>query len=301
MSGPIVCGVDDSAGARDALTTALDIAERTESSILLVHVAPDPPRLPGRDPERRRRLERSVSLGTELLERATVAVTPGREVTTRVALGDPAEQLAAAAASSGAEMVVVGSRGRRRLGAALLGSVSRTLTGLCDCPVLVVPPGATLAGDSGRGYSGRAPSVLCGIDESPESVHAAIVGSRLAGRLGDRLVLVHVHPPLRAGLDRRYAAGSTMSQWKAAPALLAAAADATRPAPGPEVELRLEPGEPRAALVRAARRENAELLVLGSHPDRPILRRSVTARLLARSPIPTLVVSPPVSTTPDGG
>jgi nucleotide-binding universal stress UspA family protein len=39
-------------------------------------------------------------------------------------------------------LIVVGSRGRGRFKAALLGSVSNSLVGLARCPVLIVPPGA---------------------------------------------------------------------------------------------------------------------------------------------------------------
>ena len=59
MPGPIVCGVDDSSGARDAVATALTIAGRAELPLLFVHVAPDEVHLARRDPERKRGLGRS--------------------------------------------------------------------------------------------------------------------------------------------------------------------------------------------------------------------------------------------------
>jgi nucleotide-binding universal stress UspA family protein len=110
-------------GSRDEIAAAFVLAARAELPLVFVHVAPDEPRLSWRDPERKRRLGESVSVGIELLERATARVAGSRGATTRVALGDPAEQLAAVAASTQAELVIVGSRGRRRLGARLLGSV----------------------------------------------------------------------------------------------------------------------------------------------------------------------------------
>ena len=48
----------------------------------------------------------SVSVGIELLEPATAPVAGGRGVTTRVALGDPAEQLAPVAVSTRCELVI---------------------------------------------------------------------------------------------------------------------------------------------------------------------------------------------------
>jgi nucleotide-binding universal stress UspA family protein len=290
MSGPIVCGVDDSTGSRDAVATALAVSARTELPLLFVHVAPDEPRLSRRDPERKRRLAESVSIGIEVLERATGRLACGRPAHRRVPLGDPAEQLVAVAASTGAEMVIVGSRGRSRVRAALRGSVSRALVALCECPVLVVPPGARVPDDHAGTGRRRPPSVLCGIDGSPEAIQAARVASRLAARLGDRLVLAHAYPSVRTGLAGRYEEGPALAQWTAAPALLASAADSLRHEHGPDPELTLEPGDPRRALIRAAGREDAEVLVLGAHTQRPSARRSAAATLVGASPIPTLIV-----------
>jgi nucleotide-binding universal stress UspA family protein len=60
----------------------------------------------------------------------------------RAAVGLPAEQLAEIADEEGAELIVVGSRGRGAFKAAFLGSVSNGLVGIARCPVLIVPPGA---------------------------------------------------------------------------------------------------------------------------------------------------------------
>jgi nucleotide-binding universal stress UspA family protein len=59
--------------------------------------------------------------------------------------GYPAERLADLADEEGAELIVVGSRGRGAFKAAFLGSVSTSLIGVARCPVLVVPPGAAAA------------------------------------------------------------------------------------------------------------------------------------------------------------
>jgi nucleotide-binding universal stress UspA family protein len=60
----------------------------------------------------------------------------------RVEFGQPAEQLVRVAEEENAELVVVGSRGRSPMRAALLGSVSASAIALARCPVLVVPPEA---------------------------------------------------------------------------------------------------------------------------------------------------------------
>ena len=52
--------------------------------------------------------------------------------------GDPGEAILNAAAAEGADLIVVGSRGRGPVGRLLLGSVSDHIVRHADCPVLVV-------------------------------------------------------------------------------------------------------------------------------------------------------------------
>jgi nucleotide-binding universal stress UspA family protein len=82
-----------------------------------------------------------VTAGEALLERL-VREEGLAGVERRVSIGFPAGRLADVAAEERAELVVVGSRGRGRIKAALLGSVSNDLIGVAPCPVLVVPPQA---------------------------------------------------------------------------------------------------------------------------------------------------------------
>jgi nucleotide-binding universal stress UspA family protein len=61
----------------------------------------------------------------------------------RVRIGDPVETVLQLAEEEEAQLIVVGSRGRGALSAALLGSVSAMLTKRASCPVTVVPPHGT--------------------------------------------------------------------------------------------------------------------------------------------------------------
>jgi nucleotide-binding universal stress UspA family protein len=65
-------------------------------------------------------------------------VTEAR-VEREVRLGEPAAVLAEVAADCGAELIVVGSRGRGAWRSAVLGSVSSDVARLAPCPVLIVP------------------------------------------------------------------------------------------------------------------------------------------------------------------
>ena len=63
------------------------------------------------------------------------------ELTTDVvSFGGPAQVIAGAAESVGADLIVVGSRGHSPLSQVVLGSVPVRLLQISTCPVLVVPP-----------------------------------------------------------------------------------------------------------------------------------------------------------------
>ena len=62
----------------------------------------------------------------------------GREATWEVVAGSPAASIADLAARSGADLIVMGSRGRTGLTRTVLGSVSREVLKAADCSVLVI-------------------------------------------------------------------------------------------------------------------------------------------------------------------
>jgi nucleotide-binding universal stress UspA family protein len=62
----------------------------------------------------------------------------GRVGRTMVRVGDPREMILAACAEIGADLIVMGAHGRRRLSHALLGSVAESVVRNAQCPVLVV-------------------------------------------------------------------------------------------------------------------------------------------------------------------
>lgn len=149
MDRCIVCGVDGSADSQAALKVAVDLAARLGLRLIMANVvepshapyagatslggAMSQPQFPTTDHQE------AVAKG--LLTRLSAA-TGLEQADRRVVVGYPAERLAELADDEGAELIVVGSRGRGALKAAFLGSVSTSLIGVAGCPVLVVPPGA---------------------------------------------------------------------------------------------------------------------------------------------------------------
>jgi len=67
-----------------------------------------------------------------------------------IAEGDVAEGVTDAAASMGADLIVVGSRGRSAVRSIILGDTARDILRRAPCAVVVVPPGAAEHADAGE-------------------------------------------------------------------------------------------------------------------------------------------------------
>ena len=149
MDTSIVCGVDDSPHSDVALAVATRLANRLGARLVLAHVVE--PVLTSYNVlfggmstagelSAQHQVVAEQEAGAHTLTRA--AETAGVDAELRVAVGHPAERLAELADDEGAELIVVGSRGRGAFKSAFLGSVSNGLVGIARCPVLIVPPGA---------------------------------------------------------------------------------------------------------------------------------------------------------------
>ncbi|GAA5134835.1 universal stress protein [Pseudonocardia adelaidensis] len=138
-SGPprVVVGVDGASTRSPALGFAFQAARQRGVPLAAVHAwSPDPPA----DLE----AVHCASTAAEAIERRALeralhrwhAQYPDVPVVTRLVRDDPAR--AVTAESHGAALVVVGSRGRRRLTGTVRGSVSRSVLRHARCPIAIV-------------------------------------------------------------------------------------------------------------------------------------------------------------------
>jgi nucleotide-binding universal stress UspA family protein len=137
--GPVVVGVDGSAGSAAAISTAFAEASRRDADLVAVHAWALPMRdtSPASDGYEAL-VAQGEREGTELVERALVparAMFPGVPVTVRLGDGSPAGELVEA--SDEAQLVVVGSRGLGNLRGLVLGSTAHALIHHARCPVLI--------------------------------------------------------------------------------------------------------------------------------------------------------------------
>jgi len=157
-TGTIICAVNETQGAAEALRTAAHLGRRLNMRLVAVHVVEDVPMSPAARREAR-------AGGVRLVDRVLAeqgAWTAGR----RIASGDPGKEIARIAGEERAELVVVGSKPHGRQARPPLRSrVATELAQLSPVPVVVVPPGVRTPG-TGLAVGDSEPSL-------PQTVGAA--------------------------------------------------------------------------------------------------------------------------------
>lgn len=127
---PVICAVDDDGHAPVVLGTAAVLAAQLAVPLTVVH-SPSPDVYLVGEPRRA-----AVARGNAFVDELARDYAVDERV---VELNDPA-RLVADVAEQGSTMIVIGTRRRSGLRAALLGSVSQSVVGRAACPVLIVPP-----------------------------------------------------------------------------------------------------------------------------------------------------------------
>jgi len=287
----IVVGVDGSEGARRALEWAADQARLSGSLLEIVTASGESHVMAGPDAAR--------ATDEEDIDEASMRarrVVP--EVATKIVDGAPASALIQE--STGADLLVVGTRGRGGFTSLVLGSVSRRCVHQAHCPVVVV--GAAFGdrrADEGPSRSTEAATtataekphrIVVGVDGAPSSIAAAEWAATQAGLSGATLEALmtwewpatYGWAPGAAEYDPRYDCEMVME-------------DALSPIrgrhPGIRIEALVEEGHPALHLVEAS--DGADLLVVGSHGDGELagmLLGSVTEHCVAHARCPVVVV-----------
>jgi nucleotide-binding universal stress UspA family protein len=136
----VVCGLDGSDASRSAARVARLLSERLGLRVVLVSVTA-PVERPGVSaaPRGQERLAETERREAEGLLRAAAAESGAADAELRVEFGSAAECLLRVAEEEAAAFLVLGSRGRGRMKAALLGSVSSDVAARAACPVVLVP------------------------------------------------------------------------------------------------------------------------------------------------------------------
>ena len=300
----VVVGVDGSPGGRLALVAALRAAAARQARLDVVTAVPPPVvwtrgapvEVPDVDAIRDDTGGRARDLVGEV--RRELTGVPGIddvEVTLTVTDGPPVQTLRDAA--DGAELLVVGSRGRGAVRSALLGSVALHCISHAPCPVLVVHPAPEDAPAE--------PRIVVGVDGSTGSRAALVAAVEEAARTGAAMDVVAAYsaadywtdlgtvvvPPAAEGHDE------VKRQTEALVEEVLAAHAGTAPA----VRLHIVVGPAGDVLVHHA--HGARLLVVGSRGQGALgglLLGSIALHCAMHASVPVLVVRPSRTATAPG-
>ena len=137
----ILLATDGSRDAELARTTAVDMANSTDSEVHVVTVAPGYPSYDIRNPavveQLRKQAQDILNEQVEKIEQSGGKVV---EKHLRIAERYRAQQIVQVAEYIGAGLIVMGSRGLGGVRRALIGSVSDSVVRHAHCPVMVVRP-----------------------------------------------------------------------------------------------------------------------------------------------------------------
>ncbi len=280
---------DFSEASKEAFQLASAIANENKTRIFVLHV-PEPPMIVGE-------LGAPVPLYglnqpeiDALKERLRTDYTPNHpvDVEYRVREGLPVDEILAVANESGADLIVMGTHGRRGLSRLLAGSVAEAVIRQAACPVLALRQSERPGGRSAE------PVILHPTDFSERSASALWVARALARDWGARLVLLHVTPAVAV-----YEGAMVGDE-----ALAACREDLDAMRLGLEgtelkypVETQLLQGDAAEEIDRVATDLGAHLIVMGTHGRTGlgrVLMGSVAESVIRRSPCPVLTLKGPL-------
>jgi nucleotide-binding universal stress UspA family protein len=221
---------------------------------------------------------------------------PGRDVTTTVIVGRPASEITGTAARMGADLLVIGSRGRGALASAVLGSVAAEVIDHATCPVLVV-----------RGTA--ITRVVLAVDGSAGSRRAEDVIVSMPFLRGLPVRVVSVAPLLPAWYGLTDAAGTAalsgetyqliIDDERRSHESLAAEAQTRLAARGITTTTEVPQGDAAYGIIEAAGVGGADLIVVGSRGNtglERLLLGSVARGILYHAPCSVLIVRAPAAT-----
>jgi nucleotide-binding universal stress UspA family protein len=286
----ILCPTDFSEFSAWALELALRLAKWYESEITVMHVVPrvlmhpeyfpymQEPVLPS--PDVRKQAQEELDRFTEKARKADIPTTA------RLEEGDSVEEILACASELPADLVVMGTHGRRGFERLVLGSVTVKVMRKGVCPLLTVSSEPRGLGASKEGIFKK---ILCPVDFSTPSVKALEYALSLAQEADGCLILLHVveslfegegTTDLRSNLERE-----AFEKMKAA-----IPADATNWCQPEEIVLT---GRPYQQILNLAGEREVDLIVMGIHGRSAVdlmLFGSTTNHVIRQAPCPVLTI-----------
>jgi nucleotide-binding universal stress UspA family protein len=268
----LLVATDGSAESQAAVRFGATVAQKLAGTLTLLHVM-----LPA---------EESVDTDALLRAAQAEAASCGVPATTRAEIGDPADTIVAVRREIGADMLVVGTHGRRGLARVFFGSIAESVYKSVPFPVAVVHKFDQTA---------KVGPILAPTDFSKGATPAVRTAAHLASKVGLRLVVLHVLAevlPPKGEKDTEATRQASLALRRDAEVKLQALIKTLGLAPE-QVDFFLETGVDSAEIVHVAGAIHASCIVLGTRglSGLPrVLLGSVTDQVLREAPCPVLIV-----------
>jgi nucleotide-binding universal stress UspA family protein len=290
----ILVATDGSTDANLAVSVAVDLSERTEAELHVVHARREWQALPLARPGLTYPSLEAITLhemceheAERLLEEQVGSIRDaGRNVAgAHLRHGRPADEIAALAQELQAGIVVVGSRGAGPVKRLVTGSVSEGVVSLAPCPVLVV-----------RGGEGVWPpsTVVVGDDSSTEAQRAGELAAAIGRLFEARTLLVWAYPPAMVRVRRTSRVRRSEEQLTRGHEYLKERAAELEHVLGKLPETRVATADPAAAIQEAAEEHGGRTLVAVGRRGLDAVKRfalgSVSAGILRAVSVPVLIV-----------
>lgn len=273
----VLVGFDERPASRDALALGRALCERTGAALIIASVRPYWPELIGPAEYARAVAEDEAWLGRE----ATKALGAQPFSTNVIAGGHETAGLKEIAAAKDADVIVVGSTHRGRLGRVMPGSVGERVLNNAPCAVAVAPLGLA---DEGL----RLEKVAVAYDGSRQASVALGFAIELAERAGTSLLILGA---VEFNVEVTGLGAQTLDDVEVARMQHHLERAHNRAPASVAVETRILRGPPNHVISEAA--ESVDLLVLGSRGHYGASRRlflgSVATEVTRSAPCATLI------------
>jgi nucleotide-binding universal stress UspA family protein len=274
----LVCS-DGSNQALQSARSAMELAQRFKAKVLLLHVFDDS-NLPHLHEELAHLIERTHH---EVEDRTgAIFIKTGVPFEPIHEVGDQVDTILVVAARQHADLIVLGSRGLSEWEELLLGSVSDGVLLSTSCPLLIV-----------RGKHSGFHKILLATDGTEGAQKATSAAIKLTKEFGSELKVLTVYDPVRSHLSvPPDELGSDSYLWRVRAAVMTKVKDAAEKEGVPYAFEQIV-GKPAEVIVRYARENQSDLIVMGGHGAtmlRSLLVGSESRQVAHHAPCPVLFV-----------
>jgi nucleotide-binding universal stress UspA family protein len=284
MYETMVVGFDDSQSSKAALIEASNRARKHGGKVIMVHAVFFDTEEFGIAPEQ---LEKRLKIGEKICHQSKEMVSSefGIDVQSLLCEGDPHDVILDVAQGKQADLIVLGTYGRKGLNRLLMGSVTTGVIADAQTDVLIVKKPCTEC-------TGEYKSILVPFDGSDFSKKAIIRACQIAKQDNSKVTVIYVIPRYEEMVNFFKTESIRNSLMQEAEKITQSAKEFAS-LQGTEVSTHISDGYAPDSIVEIAKEQKHDLIVMGSHGYRGVNKAiigSTTERVIMNATCPILVV-----------